>query len=60
MLQQGASTANDLFVAGFATYLEVVTAQRNVLDAELELAATKKQQFLSLIDLYRALGGGWE
>ncbi|MDO1450652.1 TolC family protein [Rhodocytophaga aerolata] len=60
VLRQAASTANDLFVAGFATYLEVVTAQRNVLEAELQLTATKKQQFLSIIDLYRALGGGWE
>lgn len=59
-LRQAASTANDLFVAGYATYLEVVTAQRNVLEAELELADVKKEQFLSLIDLYRALGGGWE
>lgn len=59
-LRQAASTANDLFVAGYATYLEVVTAQRNVLEAELELADAKKEQFLSLIDLYRALGGGWE
>lgn len=52
VLRQAASTANDLFVAGlFASYLEVVPAQRSVLEAELELTATKKQQFLSIVDL---------
>jgi outer membrane protein TolC len=60
VLRQAAATSNDLFVSGFATYLEVVTAQRSVLEAELALTAAKKEQFLSLIDLYRALGGGWE
>jgi len=31
-----------------------------VLDAELSLINTKQAQFQSLVDLYRALGGGWE
>jgi len=36
-----------------------VTAQRSVLDAELSLTAARREQFLLLTDLYRALGGGW-
>ncbi len=36
------------------------TAQRSVLEAELALINTKQAQFLSLTDLYRVLGGGWE
>ena len=58
-LQQAVSISDDLFKANYATYLEVISAQRNVLDAELELTDTRRQQFLLLIDLYRALGGGW-
>jgi outer membrane protein TolC len=30
-----------------------------VLDAELSLTDARREQFLLLIDLYRALGGGW-
>ncbi|MBO0950723.1 TolC family protein [Fibrella sp. HMF5405] len=60
VLGRAVSTSNDLFVSGYASYLEVITAQRSVLEAELALINTKRAQYLSLTDLYRALGGGWE
>lgn len=52
--------SNDLFATSFATYLEVITAQRSVLEAELNLANIRKNQFQAIIGLYRSLGGGWE
>lgn len=58
-LQKAVSTSNVLFTSGYATYLEVITAQKSVLEAELELANVKKGIFHSVIGLYRALGGGW-
>lgn len=58
-LRQAVATSNELFATGYATYLEVITAQRSVLDAERALIATKQTQFSTLIGLYRALGGGW-
>lgn len=60
VLRQAVSTSNDLFRSGYASYLEVITAQRSVLEAELALITTKQAQFLALTDLYRALGGGWQ
>lgn len=60
VLLNAVSTSNDMFATGYATYLEVITAQKSVLEAELELANIRKGQYLSLIDLYRALGGGWQ
>jgi len=60
VLRQAAITSDDLFAASYATYLEVITAQRSVLEAELALVNTKQAQFQSLIGLYRALGGGWQ
>jgi outer membrane protein, multidrug efflux system len=60
VLGQAVATSNDLFATGYASYLEVITAQRSVLEAELALINTKRAQYLSLTDLYRALGGGWE
>jgi outer membrane protein TolC len=52
------STANDLYLTGYATYLEVITAQKGVLDAELQLTGIKKQLFQSVVNLYYALVEG--
>ncbi|WP_138504759.1 TolC family protein [Spirosoma lacussanchae] len=59
VLNQAVTVSNDLFAGGYASYLEVITAQRSVLEAELALINTRQAQFLSLTDLYRSLGGGW-
>ncbi|PTT00204.1 RND transporter [Pedobacter sp. HMWF019] len=58
-LQTATSNAGLLFKNGRANYLEVITAQSNVLNGELELAAIKKAQLDAVIYLYRSLGGGW-
>lgn len=60
VLQQAVVTSKDLFLTGYASYLEVITAQRTVLEAELSLTDVQKNQYLALIELYRSLGGGWE
>lgn len=60
VLQQAVATSKDLFLTGYASYLEVITAQRGVLQEELNLTNVQKEQFLALVELYRALGGGWE
>lgn len=59
VLLNAVSTSNVLFTSGYASYLEVITAQKSVLESELELANIKKGIFHSVIGLYRALGGGW-
>lgn len=59
-LTSAVATSNDLFIAGYATYLEVITAQRSVLEAELSLAETRQALLLQSVNLYRALGGGWQ
>ncbi len=59
-LQQATGNANLLFKNGMATYLEVITAQGNVLQAELALAVLKKERLNAVVDLYRSLGGGWK
>lgn len=53
------STSKDLYLAGYANYLEVITAQKSALEVELDLINTKKHLLLSSILLYRSLGGGW-
>ena len=59
-LQQAIKNANLLFKNGMADYLEVLVAQANLLQSELELADLKRQQLTANTDLYRALGGGWK
>jgi outer membrane protein, multidrug efflux system len=59
-LKKAIANANMLFKNGMATYLEVITAQGNLLGAELELASVKKDRLSSNVELYRALGGGWD
>jgi NodT family efflux transporter outer membrane factor (OMF) lipoprotein len=59
-LQQAIKNANLLFKNGMAEYLEVLSAQANLLQSELELANIKREQLSANTDLYRALGGGWK
>lgn len=58
-LQAAVNTADLLYRNGYATYLEVITAQRSVLDAELDLIEAKRRELSARVGLYRALGGGW-
>ena len=59
-LQEATGNANYLFKNGMANYLEVITAQGNVLLSELELASIKRSRLNATTDLYVALGGGWK
>src|SRR6478736_3757364 len=42
-----------------ANYLDVLIAQRNLFDAELSLTSTHRLHLVSVVQLYKALGGGW-
>ncbi len=58
-LQQASKNASMLFKSGMANYLEVITAQGNLLQSELELTTIKTEQLNAVVGLYRSLGGGW-
>ena len=51
--------ANLRFRAGVISYLEVLDAQRQLFSAQLDLNASEVNQRLAVVQLYRALGGGW-
>lgn len=59
-LQLAVKNSDLLFKSGMANYLEVITAQGNLLQGELELTSLKSAQLNAAILLYRALGGGWQ
>ncbi|HTB93370.1 MAG TPA: efflux transporter outer membrane subunit [Candidatus Sulfotelmatobacter sp.] len=48
------------YKGGTTTYLEVLDGQRSLFNAELVLAQARGTEFQSLVNLYRALGGGWQ
>ena len=49
----------DLFKSARADYMEVLLTQRDALESKFELIETKKQQMNAMVNIYRALGGGW-
>ncbi len=59
-LQRAVVNAQLLFRADLANYLEVITAQESLLQAELNLASVQRQRLSAMVELYRSLGGGWK
>ena len=59
VLIQSVETSSDLYRYGRATYLEVLLAQQNSLETQLELISTTKRQRIATVTIYKALGGGW-
>lgn len=59
-LQLAVKNSDLLFKSGMANYLEVITAQGNLLQGELDLTSLKTAQLNAGVALYRALGGGWQ
>lgn len=53
------ATSNELYKVGFATYLEVISSQRNALEANFNIIETQKALQYNLVTLYRAAGGNW-
>lgn len=58
-LRQAETNSEELLNSGYATYLDLLTARQNALNAELNVIDTKLNQLQSVITLYRSLGGGW-
>jgi len=48
------------YEGGVSAYLEVLDAQRSLFNSELTLAQTNRDQLVAMVQLYRALGGGWQ
>ena len=47
------------YTDGRANYFEVLNAQQDLFPAETELARTERDQLVAIVQIYRALGGGW-
>jgi multidrug efflux system outer membrane protein len=59
-LAESVRLSNMRYQGGTTTYLEVLDGQRSLFAAELTLAQARGNEYQSLVQLYRALGGGWQ
>jgi multidrug efflux system outer membrane protein len=59
-LQDSVDTSLQRYRGGITTYLEVLDGQRSLFTAELTLAQSRGDEYQSLVQLYKALGGGWQ
>jgi outer membrane protein, multidrug efflux system len=59
-LQESVRLSKMRYQGGTTTFLEVLDGQRALFAAELTLAQARGNEYQSLVQLYRALGGGWQ
>jgi NodT family efflux transporter outer membrane factor (OMF) lipoprotein len=59
-LRDSVRLANLRYKGGLDSYLPVLDADRNLFQGELELARLKRDELVAIVNLYRALGGGWQ
>jgi len=59
-LQDSVNTSLRRYRGGITTYLEVLEGQQSLFTAELTLAQARGNEYQSLVQLYKALGGGWQ
>ena len=58
--QDASQLSGKRYEAGTTNYLEVLTNETNYLSAELGLAQARLNELLALVQIYKALGGGWQ
>jgi multidrug efflux system outer membrane protein len=59
-LQESVDVSLMRYRGGTANYLDVLDSQRSLFQAELTLAEARNNEYQSLVQLYKALGGGWQ
>jgi multidrug efflux system outer membrane protein len=59
-LQESVNVSLMRYRGGTSNYLEVLDSQRSLFNAELTLAQSRNNEYQSLVQLYKALGGGWK
>jgi len=52
--------SNQLYNAGYASYLDVITAQQLLFSAQIALSQAQSDELTSVVNLYSSLGGGWK
>ena len=59
-LQDASDLARARYDGGLSSYLDILIVDQKLFDAELKLAELRGAEFTAMVNLYRALGGGWQ
>ena len=59
-LERSAKSYMDLAQLQYINYLDVLDAQRGYFDAQIGLSNAIRDELIAVVQLYKALGGGWE
>jgi multidrug efflux system outer membrane protein len=59
-LRNASALSRSRYNAGLASYLEILNADQQLFDQELQLAQVRGEEVRAFVELYRALGGGWQ
>ena len=57
--QEAVRLANIRYASGLSAYFEVLDAQQQLFPAEISLVQTHRSELVAVVNLYKALGGGW-
>jgi len=57
--QEAVALATSRYTAGLSSYMEVLEAQQQLFPAENTRSQVRLQRLVTLVQLYKALGGGW-
>ncbi len=58
-LRVSVSVVRERYVGGVSTYIELLDPQQQLFPAEIALTRARLQQLVTVVQLYKALGGGW-
>jgi outer membrane protein, multidrug efflux system len=59
-LQKATKLSSHRYSKGLSNYIEVLDAQQQLLSAEYNLARTERDRLLAIVQVFKALGGGWD
>jgi len=59
-LADASQVAKMRYEGGVSSYLEVLDTERQYFDAELQLVVAQRDEYVGVVQLYKALGGGWQ
>jgi multidrug efflux system outer membrane protein len=58
--RSAATLSRARYDGGVTSYLEVLDSERSLFTAEIAAVQVRRAQLVSVVDLYKALGGGWD
>lgn len=59
-LENGVQISKDLYITGYATYLEIISAQKSLIESQINNIILQQQLLNTQVELHKSLGGYWD